>query len=114
MSNKILKTTFALGTLAVLSAGIASILSKEENRKKVKETAEDLTNKANMFAKELEQDYRELDKNLSSYTKTKEYKEKIDEVSKASREILKQLDILRSNSKDLLIALRQQAQKSVD
>lgn len=114
MNKNLVKATFILGTIAATSAGLVALLSKEDNRKKVKETADDLSKKANVFVKELEKDYKEIDKNLGSYTKTREYKQKIDEVSTASREILKQMEVLRRNTADLLQAFRREARKSID
>ena len=114
MSKNLLKVTVVLGTLAAASAGIAAMLSDESNRKKVQEKADDLSKRANVFVKELENDYQELDKNLNKYSKTREYKERVEEVSNASKEILKQLDVLKENSAELLKAFRKVAQKSID
>ncbi len=114
MNKNILKATVILGALAAASAGIAALLSDEQKRKQVKDTAEDLQKKANAFVKELEQDYQELDSNLNKYSKTKEYKEKVEEVSTASREILKQLEIVKENSADLIKAFKKAAQKSAE
>lgn len=114
MSKNILKATVILGTLAAASAGIAAMLSDEQNRKKVRSTADDLSKKANAFVRELEEDYQELDENLNKYSKSKEYKQRVDDVSKASKEILKQLDILKENSTELLKAFKKAAQKSID
>ena len=114
MNKNLIKSTLILGTLAAASAGLVALLSKDDNRKKVQKAANDLSVKANTFVKELEEDYKELDKNLGKYSKTREYKEKVDEVSKASREILKQLEILRANSGDLIRAFQREAKKSID
>lgn len=114
MSKKLIKTTLILGTLAAASAGIASLLSSEENRKKVKTTATDLSKKATEIYHELEDDYQELDKNLSKYSRTREYKQKVEDVANASKEILKQMEVLRSTSKELLKAFKREAGKALD
>lgn len=114
MSRNLIRTTLILGTLATAAAGIASMLSSEENRKKVKTTANDLSRKATEIIHELEDDYQELDKNLNKYSKTREYKQKVEEVTNASKEILKQMEILRSTSTQLLKAFKREAGKALD
>lgn len=114
MNKNLLKATVILGTLAATSAGLASLLSKEENRKKVKIAANDISKKANEFIHELEDDYNSLDNNLGKFSKSREYKQRVEEVVHASKEILKQMEILRTNSASLLKAFKREASKSFD
>lgn len=104
--RNILKATLILGTIAALSAGAATLLSEEENQKKLKTATNDFSNKAGKFAKRIEKEYSEASENLNSYTKSREYKDKVQDIAYASKEIIKQLELLKDSSQDLLKAFR--------
>lgn len=111
MSNKLLKTTLLLGTIAAVSAGMASILSNEDNRKHVKSTTDFLTKKADKFIRDVNDDYQKVNQNLNKYIKSKNYKDKIEDIAKTTREIIKQLESLKQSSSELLKDIRQEARK---
>lgn len=104
--RNILKATLILGTIAALSAGAATLLSEEENQKKLKTATNEFSNKAGKFAKRIEKEYSEASENFNSYTKSREYKDKVQDIAYASKEIIKQLELLKDSSQDLLKAFR--------
>jgi esterase/lipase len=114
MNKNLPKTIFILGTITAISAGAAVLLSKKENRKKVKDAAEDLSEKANHAIKELEKDYQDLTKNFDSYTKTREYKSNIQNLATSSKEVIKQINLIKDTTVTLLNAFKKLTDKSIN
>lgn len=111
MNRNIIKVSAVLGTLAVSTALMASMLSDKQNREKAKEALDNARKKANDFASEVKKEYQEIDKNLSEYIKTPEYKKNFQEVAFATKEIVEQLQILKDSTTKLLSSFKREMRK---
>lgn len=113
MNNKtIFKTTLILGATAAIATAIASTLSNKDNKAKVKQAATEFKDKTAEVIKDLERDYKEFDTRLGKFSKTRDYKRKVEEINKATKTILQQLQIIKGHSSGILSEVGTQARKS--
>ncbi len=111
-NNFLLKTALILGTLTAAASAAAVALSNDENKVKVKKAASEFKDKTGEVIRDLERDYKEFDKGVNKISKTKEYKDKVDEISAATKNILKQLQVIRTNSSEILSEVGSEAKRA--